>query len=343
MSDASGQGPQEQPPQSRYEVVPSAAKTDGVDLYSFRAEIPPPPPPPPLTPTQIALEKNRTLLMAIAGGGVVVLIGILVAWVVLRQNEPPAYIDLGTKNIAAAGLEARLVARWLGSAAYELHIDPTAPQQAAGFSAVAANPPHPLSVTLQFKDSSSVVCQKQILIPFKAGAVADPEDPGDLQPQKTFDGDTVQNIVSAEGLVSEIVVQGSMNCPAKGYKHLESWSFSSNFPLLADQQTWMQHEASITAGERRRAAELRARALIPKGALLAAPIEGDDTIVSDNPSHGSVETGSGRVFYIGKNALLGAPGWQVFPVNIHFRCDAKAACILSRPGTAHSLQARLVR
>lgn len=350
MSDANGpmQGDnaaaeQSSVPESRYEVVPAAAKASEADLYSFRAEIPPPPPPPPPTPAQALVQQNRTLLMAIAGSGVVVLVMVVIAWILLRQDAPPAYIDLGTSNIAASGLEGRLVARWLGSAAYELRIDPMSPQQLAGFSAVASNPPHPLSVTLELKGSSGVLCSKQILIPFNAQPVADPDNPGDLQPQKTFDGDTVQNVVSAEGRISEIDIDGPMNCPAKAYSHLDSWDFSSNFPLLADQDEWLHHEQTVTAGERRRAMEMRARALIPKSASLTAPIEGDDVIVSDNPSRGTIQTGSGRVFYIGRDVLRSAePGWQVFPVNIHFHCDIKAACILTRPGTSTSLQARLV-
>jgi hypothetical protein len=350
MSDANGQSPgesaaEEQPhiPQSAYEVVPATERSSTAELYAFRAEIPPPPLPPTPTPAQAAFEKNRTLLVALAAGGVLILVMVLVAWLVLRAGEPPAYIDLGTGSIATAGLQGRLVARWLGSAAYELHIDPTSPQQLAGFSAVAGNPPYPLSVDLQLKDSSGVVCRRQILFPYKPQPVPDPDHPDDLQPQKSFNGDTIQNVVSADGRISEIVVDGSIECPAKLYKRLESWQFSSNFPAVADQDAWLRHEQSVASGVRRRAAESRARALIPHSAQLAAPVEGDDVIVSDNPSRGTVQTGSGRVFYIGRDALLAAePGWQIFPLNIHFRCDVKAACILTRPGASTALQARLV-
>ncbi|HEX4029370.1 MAG TPA: hypothetical protein VHX20_03355 [Terracidiphilus sp.] len=350
MSDPNGQSPvesaaQEEPhlPQSRYEVVPGAERNTASELYAFRAEIPPPPPPPPITPAQAAFEKNRALLTALAIGGVIVLAMVLVAWLVLRSGEPPAYIDLGTGNIAAAGLEGRFVARWLGAAAYELHIDPTSPQQLAGFSAVAGNPPYPLSIDLQLKDSSGVVCRRQILIPYNPQSLPDPDHPDDLQPEKSLDGDTIQNVVSADGRISEIVVDGPINCPAKLYKRLESWDFSSNFPAVADQDAWRRREQSLVSGVRRRAAESRARALIPHSAELVAPVEADDVIVSDNPSRGTVQTGSGRVFYIGRDALLAAePGWQIFPLNIHFRCNVKATCVLTRPGASTVLQARLV-
>src|SRR5580658_8428074 len=46
MSDADQQGTGDSGvPVSRYDVVPSAAKSNDADLYSFRAEIPPPPMP----------------------------------------------------------------------------------------------------------------------------------------------------------------------------------------------------------------------------------------------------------------------------------------------------------
>jgi len=349
MSDANGQSgaggnSPEQPdvPVSRYEVVPSAEKTSDAELYSFRADIPPPPPPPPPTPTQVILEKNRTLLVALAVGFGVVLIMVLVGWLVLRKDEMPAYIDLGSSNITAAGLQGRLVARWLGSAAYEIRIDPVATTELSGFSAVAGNPPHPLTVTIRFKDSTNVLCQKQILLPFGAQQ-DDPDHPGMVLPQKTFDGDTVQNVVTAEGKVDEILISGPLNCPEKDYKKLDGWDFSSNFPLLADQAEWSRHLETIAADERRRTAEARARALIPKTMPLAAPIEGDDVIVSDNPSRGSIQTSTGKTFYIGRDALLAAHGWQVFPVAIHFRCDTRSNCTLTRSGGVAPLEARLVR
>ncbi len=348
MSDAKGQGEnaaEEQPhiPESRYEVVPVAAKTNEADLYSFRAEIPPPPPPPAPTPTQALLQQNKNLLRALAVGGAVVAVTALIAWLALRKDEPPAYIDLGTSNIPAAGLQGRLVARWLGSAAYELHVDPIAPQQLSGFSAVVANPPHPLSVSLRLKDASGVVCRKEILFPYNPQPASGADHPDALQPQKTFAGDTVQNVASADGTIDEIVVDGPLDCAEKTYGRIAAWDFSSNFPVVADQDDWLKHEQSVAANERRRAAEIHARALIPKTQPLSAPIEGDDVVVSDNPSRGSVETRAGRVFYFGREGLREAEaGWQVFPVAIHFRCDTKSFCVLTRIGTSIVLQARLV-
>jgi len=349
MSDADqgpGNGEDTGLPQSRYEVVPLVDKTAGQDLYSFRAEIPPPAPPPPLTPTQAALERNRGLLVAVAGGGGVLILMVLLAWAVLRKDEPPAYIDLGTSNFAAAGLEGKLIARWPGSAQYELHIDPVSPQQLDGFSAVAGDPPHPLTVILRLKDSSGVACQKEILFPPIPGAAPDQPDAdtsGSLEPQTTLTGDTVQNVAGQDGRIDEILVKGPLDCSAKAYKRLEAWDFSSNFPLPSEQEDWLRHQESLAANARRRVADLRARALIPKSRPLPAPIEGDDVVVSDNPLRGTVATSAGRVFYLGKDGLREAEArWQVFPVGIHFRCDTKAICTLTRSNGSSPLQSRLI-
>lgn len=340
-------------PQSRYEVVPSVDISAGQDLYSFRAEIPPPPPPPPLTPAQAMVQQNRGLLVAIAGGGAVLILMVLLAWAVLHKEEPPAYIDLGTSDFAAAGLEGKLIARWSTSAQYELHIDPVATQQLEGFSAVANNPPHPLSVIVRLKDASSVVCQKEILLPASSAAGQDQPDDAQpasdnstasIQPQKTLTGDTVLNVVGQNGVTNEILVKGPLDCPIKAYKKLEAWDFSSNFPPPSEQEDWLHHQQSLVANARRRAADLRARALIPKSQKLSEAIEGDDVIVSDNPSRGTVATNAGRTFYLGKDVLREAEArWQVFPVLIHFRCDTKSICSLTRSGAAAPLEARLVR
>lgn len=350
MSDADqgpGNGEDTGLPQSHYEVVPLVDKTAGQDLYSFRAEIPPPPPPPALTPTQAALQQNRGLLVAIAGGGGLLILMVLLAWAVLHKDEPPAYIDLGASDFAAAGLQGKLIARWSGSAQYELHIDPVATQQLDGFSAVAGNPPHTLTITLQLKDSSGVACQKEILFPASPAAdreQADAGSSGSLEPQKTLTGDTVLNVAGQNGVIDEILLKGPLDCPAKAYKRLEAWNFSSNFPPPSEQEDWLHQQESLAANARRRAADLRARALIPKSRPLAAPIDGDDVIVSDNPSHGTVETSAGRVFYLGKDVLREAEArWQVFPVTIHFHCDTKSNCSLTRSSASAPLEGRLVR
>lgn len=329
---------------SRYEVVPYAETANDGDLYAFRAGLPPPPQAP--APAQQRLSgRKQTALMA-GVFALALLLVILIVLVISGRKEPaPPFIDLGANQIASAGLGGRLIAKWDGKAEYELHIDPLVPQQVASFSEMAANPPRPLSVNLRLKDTSgSVVCQKEVVFPFNPAAEANPEQTRSLLPQETIDGDTVQNLAGADGQIDEIVVFGQLPCPLKSYKRLTSWDLLSSFPPVADQEDWMRHEQGVAADLRRRAAEARAKSLIPRSRPLPEPIEGDDVIVFDNPSKGTVETKTGRLFYVGKDGLRRrASGWQIFPAAIHFRCDTKAECVLTRSDAAMSLQARLVR
>ncbi len=77
---------------------------------------------------------------------------------------------------------------------------------------------------------------------------------------------------------------------------------------------------------------------------LPVPIEGDDVIVADNPSRGTVETSGGRVFFLGVAGMRNRSAeWQVFPASIHFRCDKNGSCVLTRTGAHVSLQAWLMK
>jgi hypothetical protein len=331
---------------SRYEVVPYAEKTDDADLYSFRASMPAPAPAVPApTPAQQAAAGRKKILLIAGVAGLGLLFIALIAVIASNQQESAVpFIDLGANNVASAGLAGRLIVKWDGKSEYELHIDPLVPRQIPGFSAVASNPPHPISIDLRLKDvSGSVLCQKEILLPLDPAAQADPAQAQPLVPTQTVGGDIVQNVAGTDGQIGEMVINGQIPCPVKSYKRLASWDFASSFPTLAEQEDWMRHEQGVEAELQRKAAEARARAFIPHVRPLPAPIDGDDVIVFDNPSKGMVETRAGRVFFVGRDGLRGrAPGWQIFPATIHFHCDVKANCVLTRADATTSLQARFV-
>ena len=78
-------------------------------------------------------------------------------------------------------------------------------------------------------------------------------------PQKTTDGDSVQNVAGSDGKITEIVVEGDLICPAKFYKRLVAWDFSSNFPSVADQNHWITHEGDLVGAAKRQAAQARAK------------------------------------------------------------------------------------
>jgi hypothetical protein len=292
---------------------------------------------------KLPLDQKKLFLYAGVGGIGFMLFGLLIYLSYNNQNPIPPFVDLGQNNIASAGLAGRLIAKWDGAAQYELHIDPLSPQQAEGFAAVAINPPHPLTIDLRItSDAGALLCQKEIVIPFTP--VEDPDDAlaQKFQPEKTFDGDTVQNVAGADGEIEEIVMSGPLTCPAKAYRAFANWQFTSSFPSVADQQDWLRQQDSVLADLRHKAAQAKANANVPRGLRLASPIDGDDVIVSDNPSHGTVTTRAGRTFYIGIRGTLGHAGWEVFPAAIHFHCDVKSSCVLSRHDASTSLNARLI-
>jgi len=140
---ATSAGPQTQTAVAErvYKVVAPTGGTSHEDLYGFRAAfIEPPPAEQKEADPKGAKSKKATallplLLILVLGG-----LALLVIPKLSKSNAPPQYLDLGTRRFDSAGLGARLIARWEGSTAYQLYIDPLDPQQAAGFQAVAVNP-----------------------------------------------------------------------------------------------------------------------------------------------------------------------------------------------------------
>ena len=324
-------------PISDFKVVPSTAKFDQSEIYSFRAAFAPveQAPAPVRKPAKPKPAVGANILVAVA-----VLAGlslVVFAATKLFQPKPPIpYIDMGSQMFNSAGLDGRLIARWDGSPAYQLSIDPVDQDLVGGFEAVAQDPPRPLSITLRLRDSSgAVVCQKNILFPvYDSGAQV-------LAPQKTGSGDTVQNTAGEDGRIAEIDISGGLPCALKAYQRFAAWDFTSNFPSTAEQEDWLKHENALAPGVRHYSAGPRFATQIQH---LSAPVEGDDVIVGDNPSRGTVDTSAGRIFLVGIGGLRNRTAeWQVFPADIHFRCDKNGLCLLTRSSSHSSLQARLLK
>jgi len=194
-----------------------------------------------------------------------------------------------------------------------------------------------LTVTLRFKDArGSSVCQKGINFPDTNGQP--------LLPLTNAEGDAVQNIAGADGHISEIRIDGPLPCTPWGYSSLTDWEFSSNFPdLKTVQELRKKSEEEQKPDATPKNAAAAGRNTQGQVQRLPSTIEGDDVIVADNPSRGTVETGSGRTFFVGKNGLRGRAEWQTFPAPIHFRCDKSGACTLTRRNTSSSIQVRLTK
>ena len=341
-SAAGGQsaGSGEEPPVSKFEVVPYVEKGDDKELYSFRETMAPPPaePDPRQQKKSPPIPIVKILLVVAVLAGVVLIV--LEVPSLLQPKPPVPYIDLGSQRYDPAGLSGRLVARWETSGSYQLFLDPIDPQQVESFAAVAQDPSRQLSVTLRIQDAAGLVaCQKQILFPATVAHTPGTKFVAPREPQQTQTDDIVQNMTGEDGQIAEIDLTGPLPCPAKAYSSFKSWEFFTNFPTLAEQAEWLQHEKALNpkghAGNGQ---------FLPQSQHLPTAIEGDDVIVGDNPSRGTVETGGGRVFFLGTAGMRNRSAeWQVFPAPIHFRCDKNGSCVLTRANSHVSLQARLLK
>jgi hypothetical protein len=147
----------------------------------------------------------------------------------------------------------------------------------------------------------------------------------------------VQYVAGVDGKLAEIALEGPLSCPANVYRSFAGWDFTSNFPALAGRDEWLRHEHAVEEARRPHHDGGEWGAAVRH---LSAPVEGDDVIIGDNPSRGTVDTSAGRVFLVMKNR---AAEWQIFPSAIHFRCDKNGACVLSRANARTTLQARLLK
>jgi len=318
-------------PVSRFEVVP-IAESNLKELYSFREAMAPEPvqAAPKQQAPPLPIVKILLMLVLLAGG-------VLVAFTVpsLFQSKPPVpYIDLGSQRFDPAGLSGRLIARWDNGSSYQLFIDPIDPHQAEAFAAVAQDPPRQLSIMLRFRDDAGIVaCQKRVLLPEPGAETAAPR-----QPQVTDSGDTMQNMTGENGQIAEIDLSGPLPCTAKAYSSFKTWDFITDFPTAGEEDIWLKQES-----EQNGKSHAGNALLSPRTRRLAVGIEGDDEIVGDNPSHGTVETSSGRVFFLGAEGMhTRITAWPVFPAPIHFHCDKNGSCVLTRDNSSVSLRARLV-
>jgi hypothetical protein len=331
-------GSGEEPPISKFEVVPNK-QSNQAELYAFRETIAPQPAEPVRKQKQsfsFPVAKLFMLFAVVAG-----IVFLIIAVPTLIHPKPPdPYIDLGSQRFDPAGLSGRLIARWQASGSYQLFLDPIDQTQVASFAAVAQDPPRQLSVTIRFRNAAGLVaCQKQILfpppVPHTKGAKPAPA----TGPQQSPTGDTIDNTTGQDGQISEIDLTGPLPCSAKAYATFAAWDFSTDFPTLAEQQEWQRHEGALNAKSHAGNGEPS-----PQTEHLPIPIEGDDVIVGDNPSRGTVDTSGGLVFYLGAAGLRNRSAeWQVFPASIHFRCDKNGSCTLTRTNSRASIQARLLR
>ena len=331
-------------PVSTFEVVPYGETASEKELYSFREAMAPPPvePEEKAKPKPKATQAPPAKLLAVMGIAAFAAVAAYSLYAFMGMRVNVSYNDFGTSRFDPAGLSGRLITRWATGGTYQLYLDPIGPNNAANFAAVAADPPRQISFTIRLLDAKGLVaCQKQILFPAPVPQTQDQSGSAVPQtPQQSDTGDSRENMTGEKGEISEIDVRGPLPCPEKAFATFKSWDFTADFPTAAEEEEWQRQEKTAKTKSTSNSASAGPRV---RSERLAGPIEGDDVIVADNPSHGTVQTSAGRVFFLGAGERSRTAEWQVFPAAIHFRCDRNGACSLTRSNSSVALLARLLK
>lgn len=359
---AGAEPPEVVPPEASDPVAEAALPAETSD-----AETRAPVEPAPVVEAVPARAVNPTHIYIAAAVGLGVLLGVIFAassWFEDRANGP---YDLGQVSSATVGLQGHLYTKWDEKLEYRLTLEPIDSARHAQFALAVTNPARPLSIAIQLKDALGfVTCGREILVKFdarKAAALNLPvpgTQPGSASANPAaadFDRlaaqeldrqkgkDIFQNETGPDGLASAISAQGELPCTRKAYESTVAWSFSPNFPLVDEQDDWFKRQSEPPVSMARQAAAARRRARpASEEEQSAFYIEGDEVMAAIDASAGTIETNGGKTFLIDKPAGQAlAPGWQVYPANLHYRCDQSDICTLTRGNSAGVLHARLKR
>jgi hypothetical protein len=377
MTDKDKNGPkneqiEETPlPQSHYKVVEPYAdspynKFAEADLpilpeVSAAAEEPRPPVVPPVAPQAAKppietwperirrIKKNPVVLYGVAGLGLGVLLVVLFAIVSSFLGPPDGRYDLGPVTSDAAGLNGRMFLQWDKKLQYRMTLEPNYPDQLAEFSAAVTSSQQPLSVQINLLDIKGfVLCSKDILLKYNArDEQLAPEAQAAQEAARERGRDVFENQTGPDGRITAINAHGDLPCSAKAYEKALSWSFTTNFPSLADQNELLKREKepqSKTAHpSAEEDAEHKKKAAKAQAKLLPFSVEGDDAIVDLDAFRGTIVTRGRKTFFVDKTSpALTNTRWQDYPVAIHYRCDRSAECTLMNSG-AGAMHARLAR
>jgi hypothetical protein len=309
-----------------------------------------PPTPQPLSPESLTermrkFAENPTKFYAAIGAGLGVLLAVIFATVFLFTGNPEGRYDLGPVTSSATGLKGHLYINWEKTLHYRLTFETSDPDQQAGFALAVINPPRPLSIEIQLQDAQGfILCSKEIVLRYdiQPPAASNSAQLNDQEQKREQGKEIFQNQITPKGQVVALNAQGEIPCSAKAYENTAQWSFTSNFPSLAEQDEALKRPQEMRASAAQRAAAHKATAKAAEK-LLPFSIEGDDAIVEFDVNRGVIETSGRKTFFLDKTSMRSAdPVWQEYPVNIHFRCDQSANCTLMHAG-AGALRVRLKR
>jgi hypothetical protein len=268
-----------------------------------------------------------------------VLLGVVIAIFLWHTDKPEGPYDLGSSAYNAAGLKGHLFTKWEQKLDYRLTIEPDNADR-AGFSLAVAHSPQPLSIEIHLQDDRGfVLCAKEIILKYDAGnAITPTVFITEAQEAAREKGkDVFLNQIGPDGQIASIYAQGDIPCSKKAYGSTFSWSFSTNFPSLSEQAALLKHQAQDQTEAARLTgvtlAAPRKRIVKSPVSLLSFSIEGDDAIVEFDTSRGVIETSARKIFFFDKASGAAAdPGWQDYPVAIHYRCDQASKCVLMHEG-----------
>ncbi len=239
--------------------------------------------------------ESQTRVYAAIGIGLGILLGAIIASLTWFTNSTPnGRYDLGPVDSSAAGLKGRLYVEWNKTLNYRVSIEPDDPARQAAFALAVAKSPHPLSIEIHLQDSGGfALCSKEILLRYDARGAAElaepaPEEQDDKniknvkdqktnaqaasspQPAPAIDysqadaqeaarengKDIFKNQIGPDGQITAISAQGATSCTAKAYEKVQSWSFTPNFPSIAEQDALLERQKAITADAGRTPAEI---------------------------------------------------------------------------------------
>ena len=319
------------------------------------------------------LASSQTKMYAAVGVGLGLLVGLIAAVVFLHPGGSGGATDMGTVNSNEYGLKGSLTAEWKDKLEYHLTVEPSAPEQRAGFLADVTTSPRPLSIGIQMKDPfGAVLCGDTILLKYDprnapSMAVADPGPKATKAEQANAarnqiaqginlarlegqeldreHGKTLfQEDVAPDGQVTSISAQGVLPCTKKQFDSTASWGLTTDFPIVVQpvKSANADGQGGDSNGDDAAAKKAEAKKALEagKGKRRPAPpeppiyIEGDDAIMFVDAPNGIIETREGKTLTLDKaDPMLNALKGQDFPIPIHYRCDQTGNCTVAGVNT----------
>jgi hypothetical protein len=187
--------------------------------------------------------------------------------------------DFGSVKAIVAGLNGHLTTEWREKPTYTLVIEPSAPAQQPGFALAVTGSPRPLSVGFQLLDrTGAVVCGQDVVVRYDAsraalnaasgnsdsrnnapktagtqGSAAAGDAQGRLEAEEMSrerGRDIFENEIGDDGQIEAIDAQGAIPCSKQAYDSAAAWSFSADFPSLAEQAELLKRETETEATQK---------------------------------------------------------------------------------------------